>query len=85
MKRLRVLFVAFGLPYPPDSGVRIHDLNLIKNISRHHSVLLLSLIISPEQVEHVDQLRRYCDMVDYVLLKRSSVWEHISRIVHWIK
>jgi hypothetical protein len=68
---MRILFVTFGLPYPPDSGVRIHDFHLIKNISRHDSVLLLSLIISPEQVEYVDQLRRYCDMVVFRTSKAS--------------
>lgn len=80
MRKMRILFVTFGLPYPPDSGVRIHDFNLIKNISRHHSVLLLSLILSPGQVQHVDELRKCCDLVDFVIAKPHSVKEHVSGI-----
>ena len=81
MRKMRILFVTFGLPYPPDSGVRIHDFNLIKNISRHHSVLLLSLILSPGQVQYVDELRKYCDMVDFVIAKPRRVREHLSEIM----
>jgi hypothetical protein len=77
---MRILFVTFGLPYPPDSGVKIHDFHLIKNISRHHSVFLLSLITKPEQVEFLPQLRQYCDLVDFVLEKPRSLGEHIPGI-----
>ncbi|MER3446056.1 MAG: hypothetical protein C4291_04115 [Candidatus Dadabacteria bacterium] len=78
---MRILFITFGLPYPPDSGVRIHDFYLIKNVSKHHSVLVLSLIKSPEQVEHIKKLRQYCDYVDFVLERPRSIREHISGII----
>ena len=78
---MRILFVTFGLPYPPDSGVRIHDFYLIKNVSQHHSVSLLSLITSLEQEKHVNGLRRYCDMVDFVIAKPRRVREHLSEIM----
>lgn len=79
---MRILFVTFGLPYPPDSGVRIHDFYLIKNISRNHSVFLLSLLLSPEQVEYIEQMKKYCDLVDYVHARRRSVVENISGFWH---
>ncbi|MGE5445498.1 MAG: glycosyltransferase family 4 protein [Ignavibacteriales bacterium] len=78
---MRILFITFGLPYPPDSGVRIHDFYLIKNISQHHSVLVLSLLTSREQVEHIRGLRQYCDYVDFVLGKPHSIREHFSGII----
>lgn len=80
-RKLRILLVTFGLPYPPDSGVRIHDFYLIKNISRHHSLFLLSLIANPDQVNDVPELSQYCDLVDFVLAKQRSFSEHISGIV----
>lgn len=77
---MRILFVTFGLPYPPDIGVRIHDFYLIKNISRHHSVSLLSLITSPQQVEFLPELRQYCDHIDYVLKGRRPADKNIAEI-----
>ncbi|MGH7807549.1 MAG: glycosyltransferase family 4 protein [Thermodesulfobacteriota bacterium] len=81
MRKMRILFVTFGLPYPPDSGVRIHDFYLIKNVSQLHSVSLLSLITSPEQEKHVNRLRPHCDMVDFVIAKPRRVREHLSGIM----
>jgi sugar transferase (PEP-CTERM/EpsH1 system associated) len=78
---MRILFITFGLPYPPDSGVRIHDFYLIKNVSQHHSVLLLSLITSPQQVKYIEQIGKYCDFVDFVVVKPRSIKEHASAIV----
>ncbi len=78
---MRILFITFGLPYPPDSGVRIHDFYLVKNISQHHSVLVLSLLTSREQVKHIQGLRQYCDYVDFVLEKPHSIRQHFSRII----
>jgi sugar transferase (PEP-CTERM/EpsH1 system associated) len=84
MRKMRILFVTFGLPYPPDSGVRIHDFYLIKNVSQHHSVSLLSLITSPEQEKHVNGLRRYCDRVDFVMAKPRRVREHLSGVMRGV-
>ncbi len=78
---MKILFITFGLPYPPDSGVRIHDFYLVKNISQHHSVLVLSLLTSREQVKHIQGLRQYCDYVDFVLEKPHSIRQHFSRII----
>jgi len=79
---MRILFVTFGLPYPPDVGVRIHDFYLIKNVSRRHSVSLLSMITSPEQIKFLPELRQYCDYIDYVLMRRRPAHEHIAGIAH---
>ncbi len=78
---MKILFVTFGLPYPPDSGVRIHDFYLIKNISQYHSVLLLSLITDPQQVKDLQKLKPYCDLIDFVLARRRSIMEHFRGIV----
>jgi glycosyltransferase involved in cell wall biosynthesis len=78
---MKILFVTLGLPYPPDSGVRIRDFYLIKNISLHHSVLLLSLIPDSEQVKDLQKLKPYCDLIDFVLARRRSIMEHFRGIV----
>ncbi len=78
---MRILFVTYGLPFPPDSGGRIHDFHLLKNISRHHSVLLLSLLEFPEEINRVKELEKYCDLVDVALKKRRSLWQHLKGIL----
>lgn len=77
---MRILFVTYGLPYPPHSGVRLHDFNLIKNLSRYHSILLLSLLEFPEEVEQVPHLRPYCELVEVVVARRRSFWEQVTGI-----
>ena len=36
--KLKILHVTSGLPYPPDSGARVHDFNLLTQVAREHSV-----------------------------------------------
>lgn len=78
---MRILFVTNGLPYPPHSGVRVRDFNLIKNVSKNHSVLLLSLLEFPEEVEHLQELKKRCDLVDFVIAKRRSIMENFTAIM----
>ncbi len=78
---MRILFVTYGLPYPPDSGGRIHDFNLLKNISKYHSVLLLSLLEFPEEINKVPKLRKYCDLIDVVLKERRTLWQHFKGVL----
>lgn len=81
IKKLRILFVTYGLPWPLQTGSRIRDYNLIKRISQHHSVCLLSLVEFPEEVDLLPQLKQYCDLVDVVGTRRRSKWEHMPGIV----
>ncbi len=78
---MRILYVTYGLPYPPDSGGRIHDFNIIKNISRHHSVLLISLLENSKEVHSIPMLEKYCELVYVVLKKHRSVWQHFKGVL----
>jgi polysaccharide biosynthesis protein PslH len=63
---MRILFVTYGLPYPPDSGARMHDFHLIREIARHARVVVCSLAIGPTDPAHVAELRRFCEAVEVV-------------------
>ena len=78
---MKILFVTFGLPYPPDDGVSIHDFNLIKNISGHHTVLLLSLTTYRGQVKYFPHLKPYCALSAVVETRRRSTIEHLFAII----
>jgi sugar transferase (PEP-CTERM/EpsH1 system associated) len=79
-RRLRILFVTFGLPYPPDSGARMHDFYLIKHVGEHHDVTVLSLITEADDVEHLASLSQYCDRVEVVEARRRSLREAVKGI-----
>jgi glycosyltransferase involved in cell wall biosynthesis len=60
---MTVLWVTFGLPYPPDSGVRLRDFHLIREASRSARILLFSLI-PPGSADDAGELREFCDSVE---------------------
>lgn len=69
---MNVLLVTYGLPFPPQSGAQIRDLNTIRCLSRRHSVMLLSVTFAPPDPTHLDALREYCEHVDAVPNLRSA-------------
>jgi len=68
---LRILYLTFGLPAPPDSGGRIRDFNLIKRVSEHHEVSILSLLEFPDELDRASDLKPYSVSVDGVVADRD--------------
>ena len=60
---MKVLWVTFGLAYPPDTGFRQRDYHLIREISRHAEIVLFSLI-PPGGVTDPGELARICARVE---------------------
>ncbi len=60
---MTVLWVTFGLPYPPDSGVRLRDFHLIREISKTARILLFCLIPHGGESD-AGELRNYCDRIE---------------------
>lgn len=73
---MKVLLLTQVLPYPPDSGPKVKTYNMIKYLSRHHDLTLVSFVRG-NQNEHVRQLEQYCRSIHTVQMKRSllrDVW-----------
>ena len=68
---MKILFVTYGLPVPPDSGARIRDFNLISRVAEHHKVSVLSLLEFPDELDQAEPLSGICDLVDGVVAKRG--------------
>lgn len=66
-----VLMVTYGVPYPPDGGSRIRNLNTIRCLARQHSVIVLALAWDADEARHLPALRQHCEHVDMVLNHRS--------------
>ncbi len=60
---MRLLIVCPFFPWPPDTGIRIQQSNLIKQAARRHQVYLFSLIQSQSEREHLAGIAPYCEQV----------------------
>lgn len=63
---MRVLFLSRWYPYPPDNGARIRVFNLIRQLSRHHEITLLSFVHDPVSSVCLREMEPYCRAVHMV-------------------
>jgi glycosyltransferase involved in cell wall biosynthesis len=66
---MRVLFISRWFPYPPDNGSRIRVFNLVKQLSRHHEITLLSSAQGPVSKERLAKMESLCRSVNVVPYK----------------
>ena len=69
---MRILVVCRMLPYPPDHGVKIRLFNLVKHLSKKHSISLLCYEDPETQQNHVRTMREYCDCISQVNREKKS-------------
>jgi len=67
---MKVLWVTFGLPYPPDCGVRLRDFHLIREVSRGARVILFSLVPHGGLTDPAG-LRDFCERVETWRMPRT--------------
>ncbi len=76
---MKVLLLTQVLPYPPDSGPKVKTWNVIKYLTRHHDVTLVSFVRGDRSAQ-VEHLRQYCQ-VHTVPMKRGAARDawHMGR------
>jgi sugar transferase (PEP-CTERM/EpsH1 system associated) len=67
---MTVLFLTPRIPYPPYRGDKLKIWNLLRVLSRHHDIVLLTFIQSKEEERFALQLRTVCREVRVVYLPR---------------
>lgn len=75
------MWLTLGAPFPPDTGVRIRDYHLIRHVAQHHSVTLLSLLYSSDEIAALENLRGWCSEVDYLVMRPRSLRENASQFL----
>ncbi len=75
---MNILFLCHRIPYPPNKGDKIRSFNEIKHLSRKHRIFLACLIDNSDDVKYVDELKKYCDAVDYDMI--NPRWQKIRSI-----
>ena len=78
---MKVLFVINDIPYPPNSGGRSRNWNMIKQMSREHDVILLSYGEQNEKVPEAVQAK--CDSIIFVepLKTPTEKWRIYGRML----
>lgn len=69
---MNILFVSAVLPFPLHSGGQVRTYNLIKRLSRQHSITLVSFIRSQEERQYKKNLE-FCHNVHMVM--RGRAWQ----------
>jgi len=66
---MNILFLTSRLPYPPNRGDKLRVFNFLSRLSKKHSITLLSFIESEKQIPFAEELKKYCNRLEVVLLK----------------
>ena len=69
---MNILFVSAVLPYPLHSGGQIRMYNLLKRLSKHHTITLASFIREEKEREFIKHLD-FCESVHMVM--RGRAWQ----------
>ena len=73
---MNILYITPRLPYPLDTGAKIRTFHLIKNVSKFHSVTLLSFYEKQEELDYIPKLQEYCKEI-IPILNRSTHGIHL--------
>lgn len=63
---MKILFLSRWFPFPADNGSRIRISNLLRGLSQHHEVTLLSFSDQPEVSRDASEVRSICRKVEIV-------------------
>ncbi len=63
-----ILWVTYGMPYPPNCGAGQRDYALITRVSRSFDIKLLCLVQQDATPASVNHMRRWCRTVEWVVL-----------------
>lgn len=71
---MKILMLTPYLPYPPASGGQIRTLNLLKHLSKNHSITLISLYKTEKEKEYASYLQSYCQDI-YLCKRPEKPWQ----------
>jgi sugar transferase (PEP-CTERM/EpsH1 system associated) len=65
---MKILFLTQRVPFPPNKGDKLRAFNIIKYLSKKHSVSLVCLADNKEDLGYTDDLGKVCSCVDIIPL-----------------
>lgn len=83
---MNVLFITYGLPYPPHTGARMRDFFLLREIARRHRVTCICLLEESKEAQHIPALEQLGIVVSGVNLAPTAHAEWMrSTARHFVK
>jgi polysaccharide biosynthesis protein PslH len=70
---MNILAISQFFPYPPNNGGRMRAYQLLRGLSKWHSLYLIVFSQSPEDVDHVAHLKTFCRQVHVVSERPAGV------------
>jgi sugar transferase (PEP-CTERM/EpsH1 system associated) len=61
--KMRVLFLAHRIPFPPNKGDKIRAFNILKYLAKHHEVHLACLVDDERDLQFVPEIQKYVGRV----------------------
>jgi glycosyltransferase involved in cell wall biosynthesis len=71
--RPRVLMLTQMVVHPADAGPKVKTLQVLKHLAGQFDIVYCSFARTPEEHQHADALRRYCQRIVTVQLSRSRI------------
>lgn len=69
---MKILWLTYDLPYPPNSGGKLRAFNILKLLSRKFEITLFSYYRKEEQKDYIPELLKFVSRVE--VFKREPVW-----------
>ncbi len=78
---MRILIISDISPYPPVSGDRIREYNLLRRMADRHQVWLATFLENPSDELGIQHLASFCAGVEYVHVKKRHPILHIPGLM----
>lgn len=75
-----VLYLTQVLPYPLNTGARVRQYYVLRYLSQHHTVTLVSFVREDDRPEHIEHLKSICAAV-YPMPMLRSRWRDLRAVV----
>ena len=73
---MTILYLTHSCPYPPHKGDRIRSFHILQYLARRHEVRLVYPSFSAADLQHRDELQKYCVSVDTAYINRATAKMH---------
>lgn len=84
---MRVLFLSWWWPYPPDNGSKIRIYNLLRHLAAKHEVILLSFAevgeATPERIKHLNTFCAHVEAIPKPTFQPSSRKALLGYLSSW--
>jgi polysaccharide biosynthesis protein PslH len=76
----QILFITFGLPFPPHRGARLRNFHLIRQAARIFRTRIIALVEPHDDLSNIGKLSRFCQKVETVAAPQG-IWKQSAALL----